>query len=82
MALGYGQVLGVDQIGCTCVLVLLLHLSDLIGYCLLLQAKRTGYARLISLLPVIDHNAHICGWARHHVLVGASRASDARSPVE
>ena len=62
--------------------MLLLHHSDLIGYCLLLKAKLTRYARLISVLPVIDHNAHICGRALRHVLVGASRTSDARSPVE
>ena len=82
MALSYGLVLGVEQIGRPRVLVLLLHLSDLIGYCLFLQAELAGYARLISLLPVIDHNAHICGRTLHDVLVGTSGTSDASSPVE
>ena len=59
MALSYGLVLGVEQIGCPRILVLLLYLTDLIGYGLFLLAKLTGYARLISLLPVIDHNAHL-----------------------
>ena len=82
MALSYGLVLGVQQIGCPRVLVHLLHLSDLIGYCLFLQPKLTGNARLVSLLPVIDHNAHICGRALHHVLVGASGSADSGSLVE